>query len=123
MTRILIMSRDHQFFRILQSGLERLGFYVSSTLVGDHHCSKTDVVLIDDGFFESDFLVNCHIVKYRSRAVMIVMGECHNENVILKGMTSFIDDYVLKPFDFSELEMLINKQLKRKNLLENLLQM
>ena len=60
-----------------------------------------------------------HVTKIGEKEIsipVIVIGEYSDEDEILKGMYNTYSDYVLDPFEISELEMILEKNLYRKNL-------
>lgn len=123
MTKILIVSNDEQFSRMLNYTLTYNGFIVESapTLDDAWKCLQEihfDLLLMDYHFKEGNGVAFCKELRHcGSKAALVVMGECYDEISILHGMYDGMDDYVLKPFGMTELKMIINKQLERKRLL------
>ena len=123
MTKILVVSNDEQFSRMLNYTLTYNGFIVESAPTLDHawKCLQEihfDLLLLDYKFREGNGVDFCKELRHcGSGAALVVMGECYDEVSILHGMYTGMDDYILKPFGMSELKMLLNKQLERKRLM------
>lgn len=123
MTKILIVSNDEQFTRMLNYTLTYNGFIVETSPNQNDAWRKLqeihfDLLLMDFHFQEGTGVEFCKELRHcGSSAAMVVMGECYEEVSILHGMYSGMDDYILKPFGMSELKMILNKQLERKRLM------
>lgn len=128
MTRVLIVSSDTQFSRMLNYTLIYNGFLVEMVPSLDEAWLNLQQIHFDL------LLVDCHVrdgkgIKFAEElrqcgfnAPLLVMGECYDEVSMIEGMKSAIDDYILKPFGMSELKMLMNKQLDRKRYMTKPLQ-
>lgn len=124
MTKILIVSKDTQFNRMLQNTLVSYGFVVETAALKDHvdkHLSEIyfSLILLDFNFYDDqgeEFYNKLSALPALPPVVM--MGECFDEMKLLKHMYQTMDDYILKPFGISELKMIINKQLERRKLMQ-----
>ena len=123
MKRILIVANNSVKARELNSGLTQMGF---TCLAADSTANAVetvkreaiDIVLMDaDGLSPSDWLslksIQLPKIKSAARLPVIVLMP----GGILDGIDSNfdIDDFVVKPFDLSELVARIGRILKRTN--------
>jgi DNA-binding response OmpR family regulator len=121
MTKILIITKDMQFSRILSTTLIYNGFIVESATteaVARKYLEEIRFSLILMDFKTTDeitFYQNLNDLAYKPAVIM--MGENFEECSLLEKMYKGMDDYILKPFGISELKMIINRQLERKELM------
>ena len=120
MTRILIISNDIQFSRMLNYTLTFNGFLVETAPGLDEAWLNLqqihfDLVLIDRHFRDGDGIEFCREIRHCGfKSPVIVMGETYDEVSMIEGMKNTVDDYLLRPFGMSELKMIVNKQLDRR---------
>lgn len=116
MTKILVVSQGLKFSRILDYTLSHHGFQVEVASTFEQATKLIEeinfrVILLDFPLCEEFLLREAYPCP------VIAMGECYEEVSILEKMYKGIDDYILKPFNFNELRMIMNKQLERRELM------
>lgn len=113
MTKILVVSQSLKFSRVLEYTLSNNGFIVEVASTFEAAIKLIEeinfrVILLDFPFCK-DFLL-----REAYPCPVIVMGECFEEVSIIEKIYRGVDDYILKPFSMSELRMIMNKQLERR---------
>ncbi len=118
--RILLVEDDAMIGEIVQSALKDAAYAVDWVINGDDAlssaaCQHYDVVLLDLGLPGKDGLavLSCIRKKGLATPVLILTARDALEDR-LKGLDGGADDYVLKPFDMSELLARIRAVLRRK---------
>ncbi|MFT7670260.1 MAG: DNA-binding response OmpR family regulator [Planctomycetota bacterium] len=123
MTRILIVDDDPKLRSVIQRGLAGHGIEseVASTgdealaRLADHDQDRFDLVLLDvmmpgvDGW---EVLSQMRSRDDRTPAIFVTARDAVEERV--KGLELGGDDYIIKPFDFSELLARIEAVLRRR---------
>lgn len=123
MTKILVISKELQFSRMLTQTLLFNGFVVEIAATKEaveKHLSEIhfSLLLVDNSFYAEDEQIFYQMIKHSdNRPSVIMMGECYEEVVMVNNMYKSMDDYILKPFGMSELKMIINRQLERRQLM------
>lgn len=119
MTKILIITKEIQLARSLNYALTFNGFIVEcvhSPQLAIQSLNEINfgLILLDFNFKSSNGL-NFYQELHRMDlgTPVIAMGECFEEVNMLGNMYNGMDDYILKPFNLSELKMVVNKQLER----------
>jgi DNA-binding response OmpR family regulator len=123
MNKILIITKDLQLSRLLNYTLSFYGFIVESASSPEAALKNLEeihfsLILMDfnlKGTKQEEFYLE--LQNLGTTLPVIVMGEYYEEVSIVDQMYAGMDDYVLKPFNMTELKMVINKQLERKLLL------
>ena len=120
MPKILIIEDENRVAGLLKRGLEESGHFVkiadsvaNGLIVFENEpfdIIVSDVMLPDGSGFEL-----CRKIRERNEQIPILMltalGTTDDK---LEGFDSGADDYMVKPFDFRELEARINTLLKRR---------
>jgi DNA-binding response OmpR family regulator len=120
MTKILIVTQDIQFSKLLCNTLSFHGFTVESAasmeqvnkLISEINFG---LVIGDFSFFRTigiQFYNDLNVLI--AKPAVIMMGGLDEERDILQNMYKSMDDYILRPFGLSELKMIVNRQLDRK---------
>jgi DNA-binding response OmpR family regulator len=119
--RLLVVEDDRRLAATLRRGLGREGFGVD--LVGDGEealaalrTAPFDLILLDvmlpgatDGFGV------CHMLRERGvRAPVLMLTARDNVEDRVRGLDAGADDYLMKPFDFSELLARIRALIRRR---------
>lgn len=118
--RILIIEDDREMVHVLQRSLTEEGYAVDIAYDGEEgelYASSVpyDVIILDimlplkDGF---DVCVSLRQNKINTRILMLTARDAVKDRV--KGLDCGADDYLTKPFDFSELSARIRTLLRRE---------
>lgn len=117
--RILIIEDEKNLARILKKGLEENGFTAEVSLDGEEglYMAETypyDAVLLDIMLPNVDGLTILNKLRAKMIDVPVLMitakGEIENR---IKGLNIGADDYIVKPFDFSELLARLRAVIRR----------
>ena len=119
--RILCIEDDHELLDYLQKGLSEEGHVVDSTINGKEGLflattEQYDVLLIDRMLPEVDGLTIVKTLRATNNQTPILifsaLGEVDDR---VKGLRAGGDDYLVKPFAFSELTARIEALNRRNN--------
>ncbi len=117
--RILVIEDEKRLAAILKKGLEESGFVVDVTLDGEDglFMARTypyDAVLLDILLPKVDGLTVLKKLRAEKIEVPVLMltakGELEDR---VRGLNLGADDYLVKPFDFSELLARLNTVIRR----------
>jgi DNA-binding response OmpR family regulator len=117
--RILVIEDERRLAAILEKGLEESGFVVDVALDGEDglFMAKTypyDAVLLDILLPKVDGLTILKTLREQKIGVPVLMltakGELEDR---VQGLNLGADDYLIKPFDFSELLARLNTVIRR----------
>lgn len=117
--RVLIIEDEKNLAQILKKGLEENGFTAEVSLDGEEglYMAETypyDAVLLDIMLPEVDGLTILNTLRAKKIDVPVLMitakGEIENR---IKGLSIGADDYIAKPFDFSELLARLKAVIRR----------
>ncbi len=117
--RILIIEDEKRLTAILKKGLEESGFVVDVALDGEDglFMAETypyDTVLLDILLPKVDGLTILKTLRAKKIGVPVLMltakGELEDR---IRGLNLGADDYLVKPFDFSELLARLNTVIRR----------
>lgn len=116
----LLVVEDHQDLRaLLQAHLERMGFAVDAVATGQQAldalaCGDFDALVLDLGLPDMDgmqVLARCE--KRLPRIPCLILTARDALASRLAGLNQGADDYVLKPFEITELEARVRAVLRR----------
>jgi DNA-binding response OmpR family regulator len=117
--KILLVEDDPNLLSILRKGLSEKNFDVSAALDGTTAIdmlasSKFDVIVLDVMLPDINGIEICRRLRAAGNFVPILMLTAldSSENVVM-GLNAGADDYMAKPFKFSELEARINALSRR----------
>lgn len=117
--RVLVIEDDKNLSRILKKGLEENAFVVDASLDGEEglYMAETypyDVILLDILLPGIDGLTILKTIRDKKIEVPVVMltSKADVEDRI-KGLNVGADDYVPKPFDFTELLARLKAVIRR----------
>lgn len=117
--RILVIEDEKRLAVILKKGLEESGFIVDVALDGEDGLFMAstypyDAVLLDILLPKVDGLTVLKTIRARKIEVPVLMltakGELEDR---VRGLNLGADDYLIKPFDFSELLARLNTVIRR----------
>lgn len=117
--RILVIEDEKRLAAILKKGLEESGFVVDVALDGEEglFMARTypyDAVLLDIFLPKVDGLTVLKTLRAKKIGVPVLMltakGELEDR---VRGLNLGADDYLVKPFDFSELLARLNTVIRR----------
>jgi len=117
--RILVVDDNAFTLRIVQHALEQAGFAVLTAvsgrdalkLINRHgvpHLAIVDLHMPVMSGFEF-----CHAVREFTNMPIIMLTAISTTETIVKGIEQFAEDYVIKPFNPSELVARVNRVLRR----------
>ena len=116
----LLVVEDHQDLRaLLQAHLERMGFAVDVAATGRQALDALAVtdyeaLILDLGLPDMDgmqVLARCDDCRCRTPCIILTARDALESR--LAGLNCGADDYVLKPFDISELQARVRAVLRR----------
>lgn len=118
--RILIIEDDKSLALLLRRSLTEEGYAVDTAYDGEEgellaSSVPYDVVILDILLPGKDGLEVCRnlrLKKVNTRILMLTAKDSINDKV--KGLDAGADDYLVKPFDFSELSARIRSLLRRE---------
>jgi DNA-binding response OmpR family regulator len=117
--RILVIEDEKRLAAILKKGLEESGFVVDVALDGEDGLFRAetypyDAVLLDILLPKVDGLTVLKTLRAKKIGVPVLMltamGELEDR---VRGLNLGADDYLIKPFDFSELLARLNTVIRR----------
>ena len=115
--RILLIDDDRKFTRLLVKGLAEEGFVVDVAHTGgsgDEMISVNHYEIIVLDWLLPDRLAVCRALRARGISTPILMLAARDAlNDRVAGLNSGADDYLTKPFEFSELLARIHALLRR----------
>ncbi len=117
--RVLLVEDDEKIARFVEKGLQAAGFAVDTAVTGPHGYEKAcekcyDTLIIDimlpqmDGFS----LIN-NIRTGKNNTPIIVLSARDRVDDRVKGLEAGADDYLTKPFAFSELLARVQALIRR----------
>lgn len=119
--RILLVEDDKMIAHSLAGSLKDVGYAVDWVSDGELAMSSSenqayDLILLDLGLPKQDGLhVLKHLREHRNHTPIIIMTARDDIHSRLAGLNGGADDYVIKPFDLSELLARIRAILRRQS--------
>ena len=118
--RVLLVDDDFQLLRSLSRGLSLKGFDVEACpspgeAVGSLERAWPDVVLLDVAMPGMDGMTFCRLIRGRSNVPILMLTARDAVQDRVAGLDSGADDYLVKPFDLSELIARIHSLLRRSS--------
>lgn len=120
MHTILVVEDDLRVARLLQSGLEEKGYHLLLAYDGESawrlfQAQPADLVISDVILPKMDGFELCRLLKqHRPQTLILMLTALGTTDDKLEGFDSGADDYLVKPFDFRELDARIRALLKRR---------
>ena len=121
--RIFIIEDEPSIIQLVQHNLEKNGFIVSSSLNGHDGLKELkkfqpDLLLLDWMLPDLSGIEICKSIRkdnsFKSLPIIMLTAKGEEEDII-KGLDSGVDDYLTKPFSFNELKSRIKAVLRRSN--------
>ncbi|MEK6777213.1 MAG: sigma-54 dependent transcriptional regulator [bacterium] len=122
MEEILVIDDEKKMHRILQISLEGLGFHVSSASTGLEgiELAKTrppSLVITDMKMPGMSGMEVLHEIKNIGEEIpVIIMTAYGTVETAVEAMKAGAFDYILKPFDISEMEVVVEKAIRYRRL-------
>lgn len=119
MAKVLVIEDDEQIGRLLADGLRANGHDVSWCRSGrdglvSAASTGVDLVLLDLGLPDLDGVEVCRRLRQMAPQVLIMMLTARESEMdIVVGLDAGADDYLVKPFRFSELLARLRALLRR----------
>lgn len=116
MTRVLIIEDDHMIAALERDFLEANGFDVIAATNGKNGLKifdkgNVDVVLLDIGLPDVDGYSICRRIRETSNVPILFITAKTNDEDRWKGLESGADDYIVKPFNPSDMVVRIKAHL------------
>ncbi len=116
---ILLVDDDPDILRILKDNLELDGYRVSTASTGrealkQFERSDTGLVILDLFLPDVDGIQVCRSIREKSDVPIIMLTARDRVPDKVLGLESGADDYLVKPFDYLELEARIKACLRRQ---------
>ena len=116
--RILVIDDDLTLLDLLKQSLEKAGYKVLTATNGIDglqmvYKGKADLVVLDVTMPRMDGWETCNRLREISDVPIIMLTAKDKEADALKGFQCGVDDYVTKPFSFSELTARVKAVLLR----------
>ncbi|MBI5056818.1 MAG: response regulator transcription factor [Nitrospirae bacterium] len=117
--RLLIVEDEKKLAGILKKGLEENGFVVELCFDGEEglfmaETYSYDAILLDIMLPKMDGLTVLKKIRAKQVAVPVLMITARGEvDDRIKGLNTGADDYIAKPFDFSELLARLKAVIRR----------
>jgi len=117
--RILIIEDERNIANALHTGLREQGYDATAAYFGENGLElfgqeHFDLVLLDVNLGDVDGFDICRQIRLTDTAVGIIMlTSLHEFSSKTEGYDAGADDYIVKPFDFSELLLKVGALLRR----------
>jgi two-component system KDP operon response regulator KdpE len=124
---ILIVEDDVSLLQMMQSMLELEGYDIVTAPNGGTAIDLFDnfnpaMVLLDIGLPDMDGITVCKCIRRFSKVPIIMVTGNSEVKQKVEGLYAGADDYVTKPFSYSELIARINVVLRRSGFIESSVQ-
>ncbi|MBZ0302083.1 MAG: response regulator transcription factor [Anaerolineae bacterium] len=121
MAHILLIDDERKLTEPLQLSFERVGYTVSVAHDGHTGLSMAlienpDVIVLDVMMPGLDGWQVCQAIRQHSTAPIIMLTALDDSMDRIKGLELGADDYLVKPFGFTELEAHVRAMLRRVHL-------
>jgi len=120
--KILLVEDDPNLLSLIRKGFAELNYEVSAAMDGTTALSmlgkhQFDIILLDIMLPDINGLEVCRRVRMSGNYIPIIMLTAlgSNENIVT-GLDTGADDYVTKPFKFSELEARVRALTRRASI-------
>ena len=120
MTVIMVVDDDQDLAEMLGIVLNGAGFEVDLVNAGDQvmtifNSHEPDLVLLDVMLPGLSGIEVCKIIREKSMVPIVMLTAKGDSYDVVKGLEAGADDYVVKPFNPSELVARIKVRLRRSN--------
>jgi DNA-binding response OmpR family regulator len=115
---VLIVEDDISLSQMMQNMLELEGYEIVATQNGSAAISMFDnfspaMVLLDIGLPDMDGITVCKCIRRFSKVPIIMVTGNAEVKIKVEGLYAGADDYITKPFSYSELIARMNVVLRR----------
>lgn len=117
MSRILVIDDDHELQTTLSSYLQAAGHQPVPVTTGAEGClsvTSVDLILLDLKLPDADGVTLCPLLRRKTRAPIMVLSGCDDEEERVRALMAGADDFVTKPFRPRELLARIHAHLRRQ---------
>ncbi len=117
MSRILVIDDDRELQTTLSAYLLAAGHQSVPVASGAEGClsvSGADLILLDLRLPDGDGVHLCPLLRRKTRAPIVVLSGCDDEEERVRALMGGADDYVTKPFRPRELLARIHAHLRRQ---------
>jgi DNA-binding response OmpR family regulator len=118
MANLLIIEDDLDLCEILNSYLTLKGHHLTISNTGLEAIERSknnffDVILLDIFLPDRDGFFVCKSIRSHSLSPILFISGNDDRSNIIKALNSGGDDYIIKPFDFDELDARIEANMRR----------
>jgi two-component system response regulator MtrA len=116
-SRILVIDDDHELQTTLSSYLQAAGHQPVTVTTAAEGClsvTSVDLILLDLRLPDGDGVSLCPLLRRKTRAPIVVLSGCDDEDDRVRALMAGADDYVTKPFRPRELLARIHAHLRRQ---------
>ena len=108
--RDLKLMLEHEGYQVLAAGSvkEAVQLFLSAPVI--------DLFLLDYWLPDGDGFLLLSKIREKSRAPVLFLTACDDEQTVTRGLDSGADDYILKPFRKAELISRIRANLRRREM-------
>lgn len=117
MSRILVIDDDRELQATLAQYLQAAGhqaMQATTATEGFMALAPVDLILLDLRLPDGDGATLCPALRKRTRAPIIILSGCDDEDERVRALMAGADDYVTKPFRPRELLARIHAHLRRQ---------
>lgn len=122
--QILVVEDDTLLLQMMQSMLELEGYEILTATAGSGAIDVFDklspaMVLLDIGLPDMDGVTVCKCIRRFSKVPIIMVTGFSDLKQKLEGLYAGADDYITKPFSYSELIARVDAVLRRSGYIES----
>ncbi len=115
---ILIVDDDPDILKIIQDNLEIDGYLVFAAANGQEALQlfeqeNINLIVLDLSMADMDGIMICRTIRKKSEIPIIMLTARDTLTDKILGLESGADDYLVKPFEYMELEARIKTRLRR----------
>ncbi len=116
--KVLLVDDEEDIIEVIQDRLEAYGFTVMTARTGIEALNKLSIEKFDGVFLDvkmpemSGIEALVEIRKTDAKIPIIIITASSTREAAIEAMRKGADDYVLKPFEWEELKMKIEKAYK-----------
>jgi DNA-binding response OmpR family regulator len=116
--KIVAIHDDPLMLDLLQQGLEMVGYEIITALDGQSGLeqvrkTRPDLVILDVFMLKMDGWETCRRIRKVSDVPIIILTALGSQEDIIKGLKMGADDYLVKPFDLTELQTRVGVMMGR----------
>ncbi|WII37506.1 response regulator transcription factor [Paenibacillus thiaminolyticus] len=117
--KILLVEDEFALANVLAKGLKKCGYAVDKAMDGEeaielHEINQYDVIVLDLNLPKLDGMEVLKLIRGNNKEINILILSARSEiENRIEGLDCGANDYLIKPFDFNELEARIRNLLRR----------